>query len=208
MEKNEFKVRTMPDVWQDVNDYKKAVEMADEAYVYGSKVVEETGLCVYSPIGEAASELLCHAKKICDYIRDMEFEYGNAPINPAMNHDARLVSCDRLVGWALYNMGYTDQPEFMGLCVEGPTLVNFCIRHGFEKVERVEDLEAGDIVFVRPNSMGYPRHTFIHAGTSDTDPAMHYRYDAGRVERIRSTQPSLEPLGDFMYAYRVTKLPG
>ena len=148
-----------------------------------------------------AADFLYQAKQVCDYIRDQGFQYGDAPVNPAVNCDARLVSCDRMVGWALYRLGHIDQPKVQGLCVSGPGMTNWCIEHNFQRVDRVEELLPGDIVFTRLNRFGCPAHTFIHAGKGEQE-GMYYRYDAGKIERIRSTQPSCEPIENFLYAYR------
>lgn len=163
-----------------------------------------TDVPLYAPSQTLACRILGLAKEICDYVRDQEFSYGDAPINPAINHDAKLVSCDRFVGWVLYRLGYTDQPYRQGLCVSGPGLTNWCIDHGFERVDRVCDLQPGDIVFTKKNAFDCPGHTFLFAGRSQ-DPDKYYRYDCGRVERIRSTQPSCEALTEeeFMYGYRI-----
>ena len=149
-----------------------------------------------------SDRILANAKWVCDYVRDNDFTYGDAPINPAINHDARKVSCDRLVDWVLYRIGYTDQPEKQGMCVDGPGLTDWCIAHGFTRIDSTADLKPGDIVFVHPTAQGFPGHVFIHAGASDRD-GDYYRYDCGKIERIRSTQPSCEPILNFMYAYRV-----
>lgn len=149
------------------------------------------------------NELLRNAKEICDYVRDNEFNYGDAPLNPAVNHDAKLVSGDRFVGWVLYKMGWTDQPTSHGLCVSGPQMTNWCIDHGFERIDSVAALQPGDIVFTKKNAVDCPGHIFLFAGASDV-PGTYYRYDCGSVTRIRSTQPSCEAITneEFMYGYR------
>ena len=77
--------------------YEKAVAFADANALYGGAVYDAKGMLCYAAGGEVSATILYHAKCICDYIRDKEFTYGHAPINPAFNHDARIVSCDRLV---------------------------------------------------------------------------------------------------------------
>ncbi len=179
----------------------EAVAFADENALYGGAVYDAKGMLCYAAGGEVSATLMYHAKCICDTIRDEEFVYGHAPINPAFNHDARIISCDRLVDWILYRAGFTDQPYIHGKCVSGPWLTDWCLEQGFTRIDTVEELLPGDVVFVRPNQNGDPLHTFIYAGKGEEE-GMHYRYDAGKNERIRSTQPSCEPLCDFMYAYR------
>jgi len=197
-----YKVRTSPQVWTECADWEVAVRIADQHAVYGAVVTDMLGKILYAPFGETSAELLHNAKAVCDYIRDRQFVYGHAPINPAFHDGAVTVSCDRLMDWILFRCGYMDQPVKHGECVSGPGLGNWCQAHGFEKILSVDMLEPGDIVFTRKGENGFPLHTFMHAGKSKDD-GMYYRYDAGKVERIRSTQPSCEPLNDFMYAYRV-----
>jgi len=196
-----YTIRLSPTQTVGQDDYSAACALADANAIYGAVVTDSLGKLLYAPHGEVAAAVLYNAKVVCDTIRDQEFVYGHAPINPAYNHNARTVSCDRLVDWVMFNCGYVDQPVKHGKCVESPGLTNWCIDHGFEKITSVEELRPGDIVFTRENAAGHPRHTFIHAGKS-AEEGMYYRYDAGRVERIRSTQPSCEPLNDFMYGYR------
>ena len=193
-------------VYVQTETYEEAKEYADKYARYGVIVVNENYECIYAPYGEAGSEICYQGKIVCDYIRDNDFTYGNAPINPAYDHTAHIVSCDRLVDWILYRSGFVDQVYNNGTCVSGPWLTNWCIEQGFEKIENIEDLQGGDVIFVRPNSNGDPLHTFICAGASAKD-GLFFRYDAGSNARINSTQPSCEVISDFMYGYRATKLP-
>jgi len=184
----------------------EAKAYADENAIYGSIVTDSNYDCIYAPYSEVSSEILYQAKIVCDFIRDAGFSYGNAPINPAFNYDALLVSCDRLVDWVLYRVGYTDQPYANGKCVSGPGLTNWCIDQGFSKISKLSDVKPGDIIFTRPNPNGDPLHTYICAGEVESD-NLSYRYDAGSDKRIQSTQPSYEANTDFMYAYRVKVMP-
>ena len=83
-------------------------------------------------------------------------------------------------------------------------LVGWCQENGFEKITNVNDLKAGDIVFVRPHADGGPQHVFMLA--SDVKNGSAQRYDHGSDSRIMSNQPTTEPIsyGDapFMFAYR------
>ena len=81
----------------------------------------------------------------------------------------------------------------------------WCEEMGFEKITRVEDLRAGDIVFVRPAADGGPQHVFMLA--SDVEDGSALRYDHGSDTRIMNKkQPTKEPIsyGDapFIFAYR------
>lgn len=151
--------------------------------------------------------LLKEARKVTDYARENNFNYGNAPINPAINHEAKLVSCDRCVGWFLYNVGYTDQPYQSGLGLGA--LQNYLDSHGFTKFTDVNQVQAGDIIFVNPNASGNPGHVYLLG--NNVGNGIWERYDCGSVYRIRltssyssySSQPFHEPIGNFIYAYRM-----
>ncbi len=196
-----YKIRKNPTETVACEDYAAACALADENRVYGAIVTDELGRVLYEPYGHVGSTILHYGKEVCDYIRDNQFIYGHAPINPAFNHDAEIVSCDRLVDWILFKAGIMVQPVKHGKCCSGPPLTNWCIEHGFQKIETIEELEPGDVVFVRPSDKGHPLHVFIHAGKS-AEEGQYYRYDAGSNIRINSTQPSCEPINDFMYGYR------
>ena len=153
--------------------------------------------------------LLQAAREVTDYVRENHFSYGDAPLNPAINHDAKLVSCDRCVGWFIYKIGYTDQPERSGLGLGA--LQNYPANHGFKKITSASEVQPGDIMFVNPMSNGNPGHTYL-LGNSLGNGSWE-RYDCGNVNMIRLTnqysgyshQPLHEQLGRFIYAYR---LPG
>ena len=150
--------------------------------------------------------ILSEAKSITDYARNNGFTYGNAPINPAINHDAKIVSCDRCVGWFLYNVGYTDQPYQGGIVVRD--FPAWCEQHGFKRINNMSELQAGDIVFTNPEPNGNPAHIFL-LGNPVGD-GVWERYDCGKQERISLTgqysgytsQPFKEPIANFMFAYR------
>lgn len=190
--------------YEKFEDYDSAKNYCEEYAVYGSIICNSKKQCIYTPYTEVGSEILYQAKTVCDFIRDDHFTYGNAPINPAFDFSAHLVSCDRLVDWVLYRVGFTDQPYQNGKCVSGPWLTNWCIDQGFKKISKISDLEPGDIIFIRANKNGDPEHTFIYAGGGS---GSYYRYDAGSDTRIQSTQPSYEPIDLFMYAYRAPGMP-
>ena len=139
---------------------------------------------------------------VTDYAREQRFQYGDSCTNPAINHRPNRSSCDRLVDWILYRAGFTDQPLVQGFVVSN--LHEWCRKIGFKRITRIEDLQAGDIVFVNPASDGGPMHVYILAGDEEGGRAL--RYDHGSNSRIMSNQPTDEPIsyGDapFLFAYR------
>lgn len=187
----------------------EAKEQADELARYGYQVYLDDGNVVYTTYSELVADILSAGKKITDYVREEGFKYGHAPLNPAINHDAKIVSCDRFVNWALYDAGYTDQPEDNGIYVydrrkDDHDFETWFKKHDFIKITDVEDLQAGDLVFVFPKMSGvgdmYGAHTFLYAGHDSGD--NHFRYDCGSDRRIQSEQPFSEPIVDFFFAYR------
>lgn len=148
--------------------------------------------------GISVKDFLDEAQKVADYVRENNFSYGNALKNPAIDSSEKLVSCDRFVGWVLYNVGFTDQPERQGLTVH--PLRDYCIDKGWQEITDVNDLQAGDIVFTKYQGDPYG-HTFICA-SSRSNNDLYKRYDCGSVYRIRSQQPFNEPINEFTKAFR------
>lgn len=191
------------------DDIDEAKEHADKFAHYGYQVYNSTGKVVYTTHSELVANILSCGKKITDFVRESGFKYGHAPMNPAMNCEAKIVSCDRFVCWALYDAGYTDQPEENGIYVfdarrNDHDFETWSEKQNFIRIDNIEDLQAGDYVFVNPaRSSGgviYPAHTFLYAGHDSG--ANHFRYDCGSDARIQSVQPSSEPINNFMFAYR------
>lgn len=169
------------------------------------------------------AHLMAEGKVVTNFIRDMGFKYGDARINPAINWehldeskainpDEKIVSCDRLVDWILYRVGFTDQPYSQGTTVWA--LPNWCEDMGFDLITEKSDLREGDIVFVNPDSQYRPGHVFMCASTMRED-GRFLRYDGGsdvRLQCVKGTelvegeQPFLEPINNFMYAYRPNDL--
>lgn len=191
------------------NNLDEAKAKADELAHYGYQVYDTFGKVVYTTYSELVAEILSAGKKITDYVCDEGFSYGHAPMNPAMDHDAKIVSCDRFVNWALYDAGYTDQPVEFGIFVyeskrSDHDFETWFQKYNFIKITDVNDLQAGDLVFVNPtkasNGDTYAAHTFLYAGHDSGD--NHFRYDCGSNRRIQSIQPSSEPIHNFYFAYR------
>ena len=168
-----------------------------------------------------ADVLMREAQIVTDFIRDNDFFYGDASINPAINwaeldpakaikKNERIVSCDRLVGWILYRAGFVNQSYTQGeTCY---VFTKWCEDNKFIKITDKTKLQPGDVLFVNPNSEGQPMHMFMTASTMDSN-GKYLRYDAGSDARIqckkgteakRGQQPFIEPIDNFMYAYRPT----
>lgn len=188
----------------DVFDTKEAaISRCNRNKEYGYRVANEKGEVVYTPYSLLVSNLLREGNWVTTYAREQKFKYGDSPTNPAINHRPHRTSCDRLVDWILYRAGFTDQPLVQGKVVSN--LEEWCRRMGFEKITNVRDLQAGDVILVRPASDGGPQHTFILASDYQRN-GQALRYDHGSDARIMSHQPSNEPISypdaAFIVAYR------
>ena len=154
--------------------------------------------------------LLSGAKEVTDYIREHNFTYGYATKNPALDQSEGIVACDNCVGWFLYKAGYIEgQPSFYGLDLASSQ--TFMQERGFTKITDKSKLQPGDIIYVNPDSSGFPGHVFL-LGNYIGDGAWE-RYDCGSINRIRLTeqyssytsQPFHEQINNFIFAYRSPK---
>ena len=179
-----------------------AIKRCDKYKQFGYRVANEKGEIVYTPYSLLQSNLLREGNYVTVYAKEVKFKYGDSCTNPGINHRPHRTSCDRLVDWILYRAGFTDQPLVQGCVVSN--LHVWCRDMGFERITRVEDLQAGDIIFVRPASDGGPQHVFMLA--ADCVKGYALRYDHGSDSRIMSSQPTKEPISypdaPFLFAYR------
>ncbi len=182
----------------------------DTNWMKGYAVTDANGKTVYSKTTDLQTKILFAGKIRTDFCRTEGFTYGSAAYNPAYKHSDKKVSCDRMVAWILYDVGFTAQPRENGGIMVYSTygletdLTTWCQNRGFIRINTIAELQPGDVMFVNKSYTAagtlYPGHTFIYAG--NIDGYNHYRYDGGSDSRIQSVQPSAEPVHNFMYAYR------
>ncbi len=205
--------------------YDKAVAKAENRMLAatGYAVYNENGEFLFGVNNEYVTNMLFRAKYIVDFARENDYKYGSAAKNPANTFHIylargklteRVVSCDRFVGWVLYEMGYTDQPTASGMFVwanassSEHNLMVFLEKHNYERIDKTTDFKAGDIVFVRPTTSSggspYGAHVFICAGDTGRN-GRFYRYDHGSDVRIQSVQPSNEAISELFCVYRPTQ---
>ena len=89
------------------DDYDKAVEFAEDNAQYGYYVADENGEFVYGKYNMTVLNILAFAKRNADYMRENNWKYGDASLNPYLTKEEKIVSCDRFVGWVLGDAGYT-----------------------------------------------------------------------------------------------------
>lgn len=176
-------------------------------------IIPNTGCMTYDQLVE---KMLTEAANITKFIRENDFKYGNAHVNPCYNWptldvnnsimpEDKYVACDRLVSWILYRAGFTDQPF-----INGCDLEKLFKDHDFEKLDKLYDYKPGDIIFINPDSRGNPTHVFMCA-SEDLGGEVYLRYDGGSDARITGTtgteetagqQPFREPIENVVFAYR------
>jgi hypothetical protein len=217
-----FAVRTAYN--EDINPQKiylsldEAKAFCDKKAQYGYVVYNLEDKPVYLPFGTLmASKILYNAKKVADYVNAKGYKYGHAQINPAIDRGAteKIVSCDRFVGWALFDTGFSyNHLRKHGYTLYGPqNLENYLISMGFTRIDDINEVRGGDVMFVGVSDWfkslpedwkSYPDHTFICAGPSAE--GRFFRYDGGSDKRLQSIQPLDEPLElpkkPFRFAYR------
>lgn len=117
-----------------------------------------------------------------------KFRYGDSKtLPPCEDH---LISCDRLIARALWNLGYQDQPK------GGITVLNmeqYLPKYGTTKIMREEDIKAGDIVVMKENGTTMPTadwHTYLATAVTKSGSVIRInKYDCGSQQRIAAIQP-------------------
>lgn len=144
-------------------------------------------------------EFLAEVAAVYQIAHDNGYVYGDSKTMPPCEDG--IISCDRLIARALWNLGMTDQPE-NGMNVGKE--VAYLTTHGFELVTDQSQLKPGDIVMQDNGVSGIPNwrwHTFVLV-SYDPETTMCEKYDCGHFtpegkDRISSEQPFVCPLADY-----------
>lgn len=147
----------------------------------------------YQNIEMDAKTLLKAVGDVYKMAHNGRYKYGDSHAMPPCSDG--LISCDRLVARALYNLGYVNQPA------GGITVINgmgFLVKWGFRKITSIYDLKAGDIVIFSDgtNSPNAKWHWFVL--TACDGPNAVSKYDCGAQWRIDAQQPFVNvPLNEW-----------
>ena len=147
----------------------------------------------YKDIEMDDKTLLKAVKDVYKMAHNGRYKYGDSHAMPPCSDG--LISCDRLVARALYNLGYVNQPA------GGITVINgmgFLVKWGFRKITSIYDLKAGDIVIFSDgtNSPNAKWHWFVL--TAYDGPNAVSKYDCGAQWRIDAQQPFVNvPLNEW-----------
>lgn len=131
-----------------------------------------------------ASQLINATKAVYEMAHNGHYRYGDSHATPPCSDG--IISCDRLIARALWNLGFQSQPAG-GITVLN--MENFLTSWGFKKITDISSLKAGDIVLFR-NQLTTPNanwHTFLL--TKFNAPNDIWKYDMGSQQRIESAQP-------------------
>lgn len=145
----------------------------------GSKAKEDTNMSI------TAMDLRTACSAVCNEARTGGWTYGNSTATPPCAD--KIISCDRMIARALYNLGYTSQPK------GGITVLNmesYLTKWGFSKITDASKLAHGDIVLMKANGTSSPTaawHTFLCDQFWGTDRI--WKYDCGSQTRIQTAQP-------------------
>lgn len=144
---------------------------ADQSYI---KYISE-------PVTDKAEDFLAAVKGVQEYARKNGYRYGDS--RTAVPTADKLISCDRLVAKALYDLGYTDQVK--GGIALGRGFEDYLTAHGFKRSTSLSAAKAGSVI-VCVNPSGSSRHVFVIASKSG---ATYKRYDCGSNTWIKAKQP-------------------
>ena len=121
-------------------------------------------------------------KNVCDTARKKHYKYGDSHAVPPTTD--KLISCDRMIAKALWDLGYTDQPNGGITCGNADEYLN---KWGLKRSTKLSDAKRGSIMLVKHKGNNYTSHMFVFA--SDFDGNTGDRYDCGSQEYINSVQP-------------------
>lgn len=146
-----------------------------------------------------SEEFLAEVEAVYRTAHDNGYIYGDSQTTPPCEDG--IISCDRLIARALWNLGMTDQPD-KGMNVGKE--VWYLTTHGFEIVTDQSQLKSGDIVMQDNGISGIPNwkwHTFVLV-SYDPETTICEKYDCGHFtpegeNRISSEQPFVCPLADY-----------
>ena len=175
--------------------------MADGRPVYEYLDPPQDSAVDYCPFG--VEEFIASVASVYQMAHDSGYEYGNSSTLPPCEDG--FIACDRLIARALWDLGYTDQPQGGMQIVSGDlTEEEYLTTHGFIKINDQSKLMRGDIVLQDDGKDGGPKYTWHTFVLVEYDPVtqMCSKYDCGHftpegIDRVSSEQPFTCPLADF-----------
>ena len=129
-------------------------------------------------------QFLSSCQNVMDTARTCGYIYGDSHAqNPTTDG---IISCDRLIAKALYDLGFTDQPTGGITCGNADAYLS---EWGFERSTSLASAKRGSIMLVKHQHLSYTSHMFVCASAFDLNALRCDRYDAGADSLIQSVQP-------------------
>ena len=134
------------------------------------------------------TQLIASSRAVYEMAHYGHYRYGDSRALPPCSDG--IISCDRLIARALWNLGYTSQPQ------GGITVMNmeqYLLSWGFQKIGPGKALKPGDIVLMKVVGQLRPTaawHVYIVVAVSVEGGVTYVdKYDMGSQDRINSAQP-------------------
>lgn len=131
---------------------------------------------------DKVEKFLNACKNVCDTARKGNYKYGNSRAVPPTAD--KIISCDRMIAKAMWDLGYTDQPKGGITCGNADEYLK---KWGLKRSTKLSDAKRGSIMLVKHNGKNYTSHMFVFA--SDFKNGKGDRYDCGSQNYINSVQP-------------------
>lgn len=122
--------------------------------------------------------------RVTEQARTGGYRYGNSTAADPTTDG--IISCDRMIAKALYDLGYTDQRRGGETC---GSLDNWLYAHGFLRSTSLSDVKRGSIMLVKHNGKSYIDHAFVFASDFNLSTMRGDRFDCGSQAYIDSVQP-------------------
>lgn len=150
--------------------------------LYGSKS-KEALISLYNSKKNAnntdsVNTFLKSIKNVATIAKSNGWKYGDSHSVPPCSD--KKISCDRLVARALYDLGYTDQPNGGITCNQFPT---YLYNWGFVGTKKKSEIKSGAVVAVGKGDN--IEHVFVVESYNPSTDICN-KYDTGSDERIRN----------------------
>lgn len=191
----------MAGVSSDPSDNNIADDGTPGAYVstvaLTARLVNKEGMALTAPVDSidralnfTADEFLQAVANVYSLAHNGHFKYGNS--TSTVPCEDGIISCDRLISRAAYDLGLTAQPAG-GYGVS--QISNYLVQSGFVTFTDLSTTQAGDVMIVN-DSAGNPCHLFV-VESYDSSTGICMKYDMGSQSRIDSIQPMRAPLDEW-----------
>lgn len=147
------------------------------------------------------SNLIQIAANIHDKYKNCSYDLSYAKEIP-FTDDQDAYDCSSFISYVLYEAGYED--DMKGPQHTAETLASFCQQQGWQRIDNINDLQPGDILFYGddPNKISTIFHVDLlveNKGSGNCSV-----YSGGSVNSIRSNGPSNQNIQEerFVFAYR------